>query len=150
MIARWADQEDENNGRFPKRNSDKQGNGNSHFDKGQWNHSRTPESASRTMKSRLLSAIRMARSQGTMTHSLRKSCTNNARCTRSHDTRSLSASASVCHSRLHLFSKRESERTRRMMTRVTSRGLMISTTRRMPSTSSLVETVDCLPSARRS
>jgi hypothetical protein len=33
MMARWADQEDEENDCFPKRNSDKQGNGNSHFDK---------------------------------------------------------------------------------------------------------------------
>jgi hypothetical protein len=30
----WADQEDEENDRFPKRNNDKQGNGNNHFDKG--------------------------------------------------------------------------------------------------------------------
>jgi hypothetical protein len=33
MMARWADQEDEENNRFPKRNHDKQGNGNGHFDK---------------------------------------------------------------------------------------------------------------------
>jgi hypothetical protein len=39
MMARWADQEDEKNNRFPKRNHDKQGNGNGHFDKSQWNHS---------------------------------------------------------------------------------------------------------------
>jgi hypothetical protein len=42
MMAQWADQEDEENDRFPKRNSDKQGNGNNHFDKGQWNHSGNP------------------------------------------------------------------------------------------------------------
>jgi hypothetical protein len=42
MMARWADQEDEENGRFPKRNSDKQGNDNNHFDKGQRNHSGNP------------------------------------------------------------------------------------------------------------
>ncbi|RLM78841.1 hypothetical protein C2845_PM12G27030 [Panicum miliaceum] len=42
MMTRWDDQEDEENDRFPKRNSDKQGNGNSHFDKGQQNHSRNP------------------------------------------------------------------------------------------------------------
>jgi hypothetical protein len=42
MMARWADQEDEENDRFPKRNSDKQGNGNNHFNKSQWNHSRNP------------------------------------------------------------------------------------------------------------
>jgi hypothetical protein len=35
MMARWADQEDEENASFPKRNHDKQGNGNSHFDKSQ-------------------------------------------------------------------------------------------------------------------
>ncbi|RLM58106.1 retrotransposon protein, putative, Ty3-gypsy sub-class [Panicum miliaceum] len=40
MMARWADQEDEENNRFPKRNHDKQSNGNGHFDKSQWNHSR--------------------------------------------------------------------------------------------------------------
>jgi hypothetical protein len=39
MMARWADQEDEENDRFPKRNNDKQDNGNNYFDKGQWNHS---------------------------------------------------------------------------------------------------------------
>jgi hypothetical protein len=37
MMARWADQEDEENDRFPKCNHDKQGNGNSHFDKSQQN-----------------------------------------------------------------------------------------------------------------
>jgi hypothetical protein len=42
MMAQWADQEDEENDRFPKRNNDKQGNGNNHFDKGQWNNSRNP------------------------------------------------------------------------------------------------------------
>jgi hypothetical protein len=40
MMAWWADQEDEENDRFPKRNHDKQGNGNGHFDKSQRNHSR--------------------------------------------------------------------------------------------------------------
>jgi hypothetical protein len=39
MMAQWADQEDEENNRFPKRNDNKQGNGNSHFDKSQRNHS---------------------------------------------------------------------------------------------------------------
>jgi hypothetical protein len=39
MIARWADQEDEENGRFPKRNHDKHANGNGHFDKSQRNYS---------------------------------------------------------------------------------------------------------------
>jgi hypothetical protein len=42
MIARWADQEDEENDRFPKRKSDKQGNGNYHFGKGQRNNSGNP------------------------------------------------------------------------------------------------------------
>jgi hypothetical protein len=39
MMARWVDQEDEENDRFPKRNNDKQSNGNGHFDKSQRNHS---------------------------------------------------------------------------------------------------------------
>jgi hypothetical protein len=39
MMARWADQEDEENDCFLNRNHDKQGNGNSHFDKSQRNHS---------------------------------------------------------------------------------------------------------------
>jgi hypothetical protein len=39
MMARWADQEDEEKDRFPKRNHDKRGNGNGHFDKSQQNHS---------------------------------------------------------------------------------------------------------------
>jgi hypothetical protein len=39
MMARWADQEDEKNDCFPKRNHDKQGNGNGHFDKSQRNNS---------------------------------------------------------------------------------------------------------------
>jgi hypothetical protein len=34
MMAWWGDQDDEENDCFPKRNSDKQGNGNNHFDKG--------------------------------------------------------------------------------------------------------------------
>jgi hypothetical protein len=33
MMARWAEQEDEENGRFPKCNSNKKGNGNKPFDK---------------------------------------------------------------------------------------------------------------------
>jgi hypothetical protein len=42
MMARWADQEDEENDCFPKRNNDKQGNSNNHFDKGQRNDSGNP------------------------------------------------------------------------------------------------------------
>jgi hypothetical protein len=42
MMAQWADQKDEENDCFPKRNSDKQGNGNGHFDKGQRKHSGNP------------------------------------------------------------------------------------------------------------
>jgi hypothetical protein len=38
MMARWVDQEDEENDRFPKSNHDKQGNGNGYFDKCQRNH----------------------------------------------------------------------------------------------------------------
>jgi hypothetical protein len=63
MMARRADQEDEENNRFPKRNHDKQGNANGHFNKSR----ETLESASQTMKSRLLSEIHVARSQGTTT-----------------------------------------------------------------------------------
>jgi hypothetical protein len=43
MMARWADQEDKENDCFPKRNNDKQGNGNNHSDKGQRNFSRNPQ-----------------------------------------------------------------------------------------------------------
>jgi hypothetical protein len=39
MMTWWADQEDEQNDRFPKRNHDKHGNGTVHFDKSQRNHS---------------------------------------------------------------------------------------------------------------
>jgi hypothetical protein len=42
MMARLADQEDEENDRFPKRNHDKQGNGNGHIDKSQRNYSGNP------------------------------------------------------------------------------------------------------------
>jgi hypothetical protein len=42
MMARWANQEDEENDYFPNRHSNKQGNGNSHFDKDQRNHSGNP------------------------------------------------------------------------------------------------------------
>jgi hypothetical protein len=38
MMARWPNQEDEENDRYPKRNHDKQGNSNGHFDKSQRNH----------------------------------------------------------------------------------------------------------------
>jgi hypothetical protein len=34
MMAWWADQEDEENDRFTKRNNDKQGNGKNYFNKG--------------------------------------------------------------------------------------------------------------------
>jgi hypothetical protein len=43
MIARWADQEDEENERFPKCYNDKKGNNNNHSDKGQWNNSGNPQ-----------------------------------------------------------------------------------------------------------
>jgi hypothetical protein len=43
MMARWADQEDEENDRFPKRNNDKQGNSSKHFDKGQRNNLGNPQ-----------------------------------------------------------------------------------------------------------
>jgi hypothetical protein len=43
MMARWTDQEDEENDHFPKRNHDKQGNSNGHFDKSQRNHSGNPQ-----------------------------------------------------------------------------------------------------------
>jgi hypothetical protein len=39
MMAWWADQEDEENDRFPKRKHDKQGNGTGQFDKSQRSHS---------------------------------------------------------------------------------------------------------------
>jgi hypothetical protein len=39
MMTRWANQEDEENDRFPKRNHDKQSNGTGHFDKSHRNHS---------------------------------------------------------------------------------------------------------------
>ncbi|RLN07433.1 hypothetical protein C2845_PM11G03490 [Panicum miliaceum] len=38
MMQRWADQEDEENERFPKRKNDK-GNHNNRFNKGQYNNS---------------------------------------------------------------------------------------------------------------
>jgi hypothetical protein len=42
MMARWVDQEDEENDRFTKLNNDKQSNGNNHIDKGQLNNSGNP------------------------------------------------------------------------------------------------------------
>jgi hypothetical protein len=42
MMAWWADQEDEENERFPQCNNDKQGNSNNQFDKGQRNNSGNP------------------------------------------------------------------------------------------------------------
>jgi hypothetical protein len=38
MMARWADQEDKENDRFPNHNNVKQGNSNNHFDMGQRNN----------------------------------------------------------------------------------------------------------------
>jgi hypothetical protein len=43
MTARWADQEDGENERFPKGNNDKQGNNNNHTNKGQRNNSQNPQ-----------------------------------------------------------------------------------------------------------
>jgi cytochrome c len=92
----------------------------------------------------------VARSRGAMKHSLRKSCTNNARCTRSHDMRSTSASAFASHSMLHRFPKLESKRTRTTTMRVTSQGPMISRIQKMSSMSSSVETAVSPPNTRRS
>jgi hypothetical protein len=91
----------------------------------------------------------VARSWGIMTHNLRKSCTNNFRCTRSCNTRSSSASASASHSMPHPSLKQESKRTRRTTTRVTCRGLKTSWIRRTSSTSSSAETADSPPSAKQ-
>jgi hypothetical protein len=51
----------------------------------------TPENASETMKSWMLSTIHGARSQGTIKLSSRKSCTSDARCTQIQNIRSSSA-----------------------------------------------------------
>jgi hypothetical protein len=111
----------------------------------------TPKSASQTMKSRLSSAIHVAKSQGTITQTTSKSCINNARYNRSRGIRSSNASPSKNHSMHHPSPKQKSERTRRMMKKeVTSRELKTSKIQKMSSTSSSEETVDSLPSARRS
>jgi hypothetical protein len=110
----------------------------------------TPKSASQTKMSRVSSAICVARSRGTMKHSLRKPCTNNARCTRSDDIRSSSASASTSDTMLHPFLKPEIERTSWTTTRVTSQGLKISRSQRMLLTSFSGEMAASPPSARRS
>jgi hypothetical protein len=57
----------------------------------------TPKRVSQTKKSWPLSAIRVARSQGTTKQNTSKSCTNSARYTRNRDTCSSSASASASH-----------------------------------------------------
>jgi hypothetical protein len=77
MMAWWADQEDEENKRFPKRNNDKTGNNKTTPTKAGGTTLETPKNASQTMKSWLLSAIHGARSRGTIKLNLRKSCTSN-------------------------------------------------------------------------
>jgi hypothetical protein len=101
MMARWADQEDEENDRFPKHNHDKQSNATATSTRASETTRGIPKSASQIMKSRLSSAICVARSRETTTQNLRKSCTNNARYTLSRDTRSSSVSPSASHSMHH-------------------------------------------------
>jgi hypothetical protein len=102
------------------------------------------------MNSQLSSETRAARSRGTTTRTTSKSCINNARYTQNRGIRSSSASPFENHSMLHPSPKQESERTRRMKKEVTSQGLKISRIQKISSTSSLVETADSPPSARRS
>jgi hypothetical protein len=66
MMAQWADQEDEENDRFSKRNSDKQGNSKTTSTRVSGTTRGTPKSVSQTKKLRLLSTICVIRSQGTM------------------------------------------------------------------------------------
>jgi hypothetical protein len=71
MMAWWADQEDEENDRFPKRNNDKQVNNNNHFNKGQRNNLGNPRKSKSDQE--VAAVEQEARSQGTIKHSLRKS-----------------------------------------------------------------------------
>jgi hypothetical protein len=63
MMVWWANQEDEENDRFPKRNHDKQANGTATLTKASGTTWGTPESASQTKKSWPLSAIRAKKSR---------------------------------------------------------------------------------------
>jgi hypothetical protein len=150
MMAWWADLENKENDRFPKCNSEKQGNGNNHFDKGQRNHLGYPQKCKPDQEVVAVECNPHGKKLGNNEAQFEKVLHKQHRCTRSHDICSSSESASVSHSTLHTFPKPESERTRRMRTRVTSRGLKIFRTRRMSSTSSSVEMAASPPSAHRS
>jgi hypothetical protein len=107
MMAQWADQEDEENDRFPKRTSRATVTTTSTRASGTTRG--IPKSASQIKKSRLLSAIRGARSRGAIKLSLKKFCTNDARCTRRPSINSSSASASASHSTLHSEKRKDQE-----------------------------------------
>jgi hypothetical protein len=81
MMAQWADQEDEENDYFPSETAISRATATATSIRASGTTRGTLESASQTKKSWLLSAIHVARNLGTMTRSLRKFCTNNARCT---------------------------------------------------------------------
>jgi hypothetical protein len=73
MMARWADLEDEKNGRFPSVTTTSKASATTISTKASGTTQGTPESVSQTKKSRPLSAIRVARSQGTTTCNTSKS-----------------------------------------------------------------------------
>jgi hypothetical protein len=149
MMAWWADQEDKENDRFPKRNNDKQGNCNNHFDKGQRNHSGNPWRRNPDQEVMAIERNPRGKRSGNNDAQFEKVLHKQYPMHLKSQHTLFECSASASHSMLYPFCKLESERTRRMK-RVTSRGLKISRTQRTSSTSSLVETEVFPPSARRS
>jgi hypothetical protein len=77
MMARWAGQKDEENNWFPKRNHDKQSNCSDRFDKSQRIHSENTRKRKPDHEFAAVEHNRVARSRGTTTRNMRKSCTNN-------------------------------------------------------------------------
>jgi hypothetical protein len=121
-----ADQEDEDNDRFPKRNSDKQGNGNGRFDKGQQNHSGNPQK--RKLDQEVAAVERNPCGKKSVDNDTQFEKVLHKQCPMHQKSRRTLFECSTSHSTLHLFPKQESKRTKRTMMRVTSRGLKISRT----------------------
>jgi hypothetical protein len=115
MMVWWADQEDEGNDRFPKCNNDKQGNSNNNVNKSQRNNSGNLRKCKSDQEVTTVERNPWGKKWGTIKHSLRKSCTNDARCTRSHNICSSSVSALATQSTPHSFLKTESGRIRGTM-----------------------------------
>jgi hypothetical protein len=151
LMARWADKEVEENDRFPKRNHDKQGNGNGHYNKSQRNHSGNTRKRKPNHEVADVECNPRGKKSGS-NHSnykqdMQKQCPIHPK-----SRHTLFECATIRKSLNAPPSPKQGSESIRRMTKkgVTTRGLKTSRIRKTSSTSSSVETTDSPPKVRRS